>query len=241
VSGRDLSVLHRDVTRQQPWTPPQPLWYRLLVAENQIPEIALRAYYDHYMKLLDLFETRQTWAFNFALVVYAGAVTAAGGLSDKLVGHRAAAAVLTLSVALPLLVLPVCLLYVDVSVYCAALNLGNLENWTKLLCAKGASPDKFNLDPGSLAFGWLKPKELGVLHWIAHLRMLLFFVAPVAGLVAVVASCVCRAPVPRVLSWVGAVVSSAALAGTSIAFRTNIKIRTRAHEEHKTLRTVLTG
>jgi hypothetical protein len=29
---------------------------------------ALKLQYDHFLKTLDVFETRQTWAFNFAVV-----------------------------------------------------------------------------------------------------------------------------------------------------------------------------
>ncbi len=39
---------------------------------------ALKLQYDHFLRTLDVFETRQTWAFNFAVPVYIFSFSAIG-------------------------------------------------------------------------------------------------------------------------------------------------------------------
>jgi hypothetical protein len=146
--------------------------------------------HEHYLKLLDVFETRQTWAFNFATLLYTGAFTVFGVLIDKMYKpdkgwapeyHVVAASVVMLSVALPILMLPLCFLYSDVSVFCAALTEGNLpyisENYQALL---KRAPEY--VPPGVRAFRWLKRHEMSI-EWVANLRVSLFYIAPVGGLV----------------------------------------------------------
>ena len=94
---------------------------------DQLPEV-VKVHFDHYMKLLDLFETRQTWTFNFAVGVYTVAIAACGSLVEKAIlpaflkaGVSVEADVsvgsiaLIFSIALPLVMLPRCYLFVDVS------------------------------------------------------------------------------------------------------------------------------
>src|ERR1700733_6032138 len=103
-------------------------------------ETLVRHHFEHYIKLLELFETRQTWTFNFAILVYAAAIAGCGTLMEKALlpafqkpkgspeGDVSVAAFCVLcSVVLPLVILPLCYLFVDVSIYCAAMNMGYRE------------------------------------------------------------------------------------------------------------------
>ena len=202
-----------------------------------------RAYREHYLKLLDLFETRQTWAFNFALLVYGAACAALSQLGDAIWKKPCAPLVIILAIGLPILVLPICLLFADVTVYCAALNAGALQHWRR----QGESFRSYlvggrllDLDPGSNAFEWLEGEHLvGSLHWIANSRFLLFFIAPVVGLAVSVSSvfgwhCVSAFPSRfSVLCLSASLVSLLAFIATIWAYSVVVRVRGRAAKAHR--------
>jgi hypothetical protein len=193
----------------------------------------LKEYRGHHLKLLDLFETRQTWAFNFALIVYASALGSLTTLCDKPTSPTLVAIIiLVISLGLPLLILPICFLYVDVSVYCAALNVGNIRNWKKQIApyVKGLPEDVRNLDAGSVALQWLDEVEagkLGTLHWVANLRMMLFFIAPLTGSVVslYILATGMKAGVFSALPKLGLFISLSSLAMTFVACHRSWRIR----------------
>jgi hypothetical protein len=205
----------------------------------------VRLHFDHYMKLLDLFETRQTWTFNFAVGVYAIAIPAAGFLVDKaalalkggvsdetdvIVGLAA----LTFSIALPLLMLSLGSLFVDVSVYCAALNVGSNNFYRKFTA--GGLPLELN-DPAFEAYQWMGEQKMD-LRSIAKRRHLLFFLAPIFGVVVggmglLLYSARYGRLWPLVTLVPGAVTSFISLWFTWCAYRTDQRARTAAEKDLK--------
>jgi hypothetical protein len=153
----------------------------------------LRDHTEHHQKLVELFETRQTWAFNFALVLYAAAFAPLGNIVQLMGSPQASTTpfqvpvvaytiLIGYTVVLPALVLPVCFLYCDVSVFCAALNAGGLR-YLRDAYRKASIPVPGNLDPGARAFEWLHMRDVDIdIDWIANWRVFLFFVAPLLGL-----------------------------------------------------------
>ena len=136
------------------------------ITHNPYQIDALKIQYKHFLTLVDLFETRQTWTFNFAILVYVGGFTALAPLLEKVVipairsggrtpeGNLAiGASSIIYSIALPLIMLPLCYLYVDVSVFCAALNAGLLPQFREKLQQFGGLD--FG-DPGLRAIEWIE-------------------------------------------------------------------------------------
>jgi hypothetical protein len=200
---------------------------------------ALGFQYSHYMKLLELFENRQTTAFNFALLVYGGAVATYGALSDKIMlpalrqgmgtpeaDLAATTAVAIFSIVVPLFILPLCLLYSDVSIYCAALNVGNLTSM-KEFGAEGV----VLADPAIFAHRWLKKNSLEI-DAVANGRSILFWISPIAGLILSALGALYCAVSGHVWSLIvvvpGFAVSGATLYWTSRADRMIRKARNRS-------------
>lgn len=187
------------------------------------------------MKDLELFETRQTWTFNFAVAVYALAI---GGLgpavgaafvpavkaapsaeADVTVASLAA----IFSIILPMVMLPLCYLFVDVSVYCAALNGGYLKFNRKF--------EEFGLadsDPALRAFKWLKANKLDI-HKTANRRTYLFLLAPIWGcfvaLLGLFYSYHFRRGWPYSVAGPGLAISALALFSSGVAYQRNAKAR----------------
>ena len=208
---------------------------------EQLPDV-VRLHFDHYMKLLELFETRQTWTFNFAVGVYTVAFAGCGSLIEKAIlpaflktGPSVEADVsvgslaIIFSIALPLLLLPLCYLFVDVSIYCAALNSGStIFNQ----CFREAGLDVS--DPRILAYRWLMDKDIK-LHPVANRRTLLFLLAPIFGvliaLMGIVYSTFYWRPWPLGVSLLGAVIASISLWLTVLAYHTNTRARRASYED----------
>ena len=208
----------------------------------------LRNHFEHFLKLLDLFETRQTWAFNFTVIVYVSAIAAVGPLLEHLVPTKMhsgieilismCAGVVVYSIVVPILILPLCFLYSDVSVYCAALNEGNI-NFLHEAYKRLSVQVQGSTDPGALAFNWLNDpgrdaRERLDIDRVANCRVMLFFVAPLFGMLlsgAVTIGFLSRYGVPVPLLGVsisGLVISMIALLVTYLTCRKTWKARTLA-------------
>ena len=209
--------------------------------------------FEHYLKLIDVFETRQTWVFNFAILVYIGAMSASGPVLEHIVqpaldafaaGKLAAGSakapfldslvftcVGLYSVLLPLLMLPLCYLYIDVSIFGSALNATTLP----AICRNEY------IDPGGLALNWIKKagfRKLDIQRF-AHGRTALFLLAPVSGLVVAAAGIILGA-LYRESSWwpqavigasvCGFVISAVALIETQVARQQAREARDLSHD-----------
>jgi hypothetical protein len=147
--------------------------------ENSESE-ALKCQFDHYLKLMEVFETRQTWVFNFAIILYIGAFATSGPLLEHIIkpaieGFRQTGNVTPYldilmlvsvglySLLLPALTVPLCYLYVDVSIFGAALSAGTLPTIEE----RFGSGYK---DPGGLAFNWIDKMNLEKAWWHPLLR-----------------------------------------------------------------------
>lgn len=202
--------------------------------------------HEHFLKLLDLFETRQTWAFNFAMLVYTTAFAIFGVLIDKMYkpehgwqpeSHMLAAGAVVLSIALPILMLPLCFLYCDVSVFCAALTEGNVPFINKSFQALDINTPHY-VPPGVLAFRWLRrrPNKLSI-EWVANLRVTLFYIAPLSGIVAsgyilfrgFAYGTVFHETFLHNTAVTGLLISAGALAATFLACAKTLKARKLAH------------
>jgi hypothetical protein len=119
------------------------------MSDQQPSEIAI-GYRETYLKLVDLFETRQTWAFNFAFVTYVACFGALGAIVSDVKDHTGVA-LLAVAFGLPLLIYPLFCLYVDVSAYCAALHSGNRKHLEDRSTGRTGP-----LDPQARAYDWLR-------------------------------------------------------------------------------------
>ena len=180
---------------------------------SSIP-MEVSVYYSHYLKLLELFETRQTWAFNFGLIVYGAAFSAIGPIFGQQSvplppGDGAVLRIIVFSFALPILILATFCLYADVSIYCAALNVANTKYHRGIHVG-------FQ-DPGELAVDWLNGRPAGN-DWPAKMRMLLFAFAPAVGVLVSAVSCagIGRAPAGDMVT------SVVALCGVGTSLTTGI-------------------